>query len=222
MGTHPIFESDFDCLTEMGNLFGKEKKKSQVTELDRAVLELKKQRDKMKKAQLQIEKEAVETKAKVLALMKSNDKTKALKLLKRKRAIENRADKIEKNLENVQGLINQIKETQEQQAILKALDSGNKAMGELHKLMSLSDAERIMDESAEQREIAAEIDNLISGAVTADDEAEINAELYALLSDATELSSLPTVPNTEPIVLPNVPDSKVQEEDNREAELVPA
>ena len=74
--------------------------------------------------------------------MKSNDKTKALKLLKRKRAIENRADKIEKNLENVQGLINQIKETQEQQAILKALDSGNKAMGELHKLMSLSDAER--------------------------------------------------------------------------------
>ena len=79
-----------------------------------------------------------------------------------------------------------------------------------------------MDESAEQREIAAEIDNLISGAVTADDEAEINAELDALISDATEISSLPTVPDTEPIVLPNVPDSKVQQEDNREAELVPA
>merc|ERR1712119_188976 len=27
MGTHPIFESDFDCLTEMGNLLGKSPKK---------------------------------------------------------------------------------------------------------------------------------------------------------------------------------------------------
>ena len=74
--------------------------------------------------------------------MKNNEKKKALKLLKRKRAIENKSAKIEKNLENVEGLINQIKETQQQQEILKALDSGNKAMAELHKIMSLTDAER--------------------------------------------------------------------------------
>ena len=74
--------------------------------------------------------------------MKNNEKKKALKLLKRKRAIENKSAKIEKNLENVEGFINQIKETQQQQEILKALDSGNKAMAELHKIMSLTDAER--------------------------------------------------------------------------------
>ena len=42
----------------MGNLFGKEqkpKKKSQVTDIDRAVLGLKKQRDQLRKTQLQIE-----------------------------------------------------------------------------------------------------------------------------------------------------------------------
>ena len=48
----------------MGNLFGKEqkpKKKSQVTDIDRAVLGLKKQRDQLRKTQLQIEVSTVVT-----------------------------------------------------------------------------------------------------------------------------------------------------------------
>ena len=69
-------------------------------------------------------------------------KDRALRLLKRKKAIEKRYGQIEINLENLQGLIDQIKETQQQQEILSALDSGNKAMKELHKIMSPEHAER--------------------------------------------------------------------------------
>ena len=45
-------------------------------------------------------------------------------------------------IESLKGLIDQIKETQEQQKILAALDAGNKAMKELHKIVSVEDAER--------------------------------------------------------------------------------
>merc|ERR1712142_42710 len=34
MGTHPIFESDFDCLTEMGNLLGKNNKKREESPVE--------------------------------------------------------------------------------------------------------------------------------------------------------------------------------------------
>jgi len=79
-----------------------------------------------------------------------------------------------------------------------------------------------MDESAEQREIATEIDNLISGAISADDEADINAELEALLDDETTEVTLPSVPTTEPLVLPNVPNQHETTTEKQDREMVPA
>ena len=63
-------------------------------------------------------------------------------MLKRKRAIEKRYGQCEQNIENLEGLIETIKVTQEQQNVLKALDAGNSAMKELHKIVSAEDAER--------------------------------------------------------------------------------
>ena len=75
-------------------------------------------------------------------MLKAGQKDKALKLLKRKRAIEKRYGQCEQNIENLEGLIETIKVTQEQQNVLKAMESGNKAMKELHKIVSAEDAER--------------------------------------------------------------------------------
>ena len=77
-------------------------------------------------------------------MLAEKKKEKALKLLKRKKAIEKRYNHCETNIENIQGLIDQIKETQQQQDILKALDGGNQAMKELHKIVSVDDAERFV------------------------------------------------------------------------------
>merc|ERR1712227_910090 len=122
MGTHPIFESDFDCLTEMGNLLGG-KNKSRVTDLDRAVLGLKKQRDELKRAQ---------------------------------KRIENEED--------------QIKLTKEQHAVVQALDKGNSALKELHKIMDPEAVQRIMDDMEDEVAMQSEIDDLISKSITSVDE----------------------------------------------------
>ena len=84
------------------------------------------------------------TKERVRELLKSGNKDKALKLLKRKRAIEKRYGQCEQNIENLESLIETIKVTQEQQNVLAALDSGNKAMKELHSIVSAADAERLV------------------------------------------------------------------------------
>ena len=72
----------------MGNLFAKKTPKSRVTEQDKAVLQLKTQRDKLKqyqkKIQLNLEKERELAKK----LLKDGKKDRALLLLKKKRAQE--------------------------------------------------------------------------------------------------------------------------------------
>ena len=91
-----------------------------------------------------IQKDEIKTKELARKLLAEKKKEKALKLLKRKKAIEKRYNHCETNIENIQGLIDQIKETQQQQDILKALDGGNQAMKELHKIVSVDDAERFV------------------------------------------------------------------------------
>lgn len=193
----------------MGNIFNSDKKKpkaqsSRITDLDRAVLGLKKQRDQLMKMQKQIEKDEIKTKELARKLLAENKKQKALKLLKRKKAIEKRYNHCETNIENIQGLIDQIKETQQQQDILKALDGGNQAMKELHKIVSVDDAERIMDEAAEQQAQVSEIDKLISTTITDADEVELEAELDMLLGTVTS-KDLPDIPVNLDVDLPSVP-----------------
>lgn len=193
----------------MGNIFNNDKKKpkaqpSRITDLDRAVLGLKKQRDQLMKMQKQIEKDEIKTKELARKLLAEKKKEKALKLLKRKKAIEKRYNHCETNIENIQGLIDQIKETQQQQDILKALDGGNVAMKELHKIVSVDDAERIMDEAEEQQAQVSEIDKLISTTITDADEVELEAELDMLLGTVSS-KDLPDIPINLDVDLPSVP-----------------
>jgi len=193
----------------MGNIFNNDKKKpkaqsSRITDLDRAVLGLKKQRDQLMKMQKQIEKDEIKTKELARKLLAEKKKEKALKLLKRKKAIEKRYNHCETNIENIQGLIDQIKETQQQQDILKALDGGNQAMKELHKIVSVDDAERIMDEAAEQQAQVSEIDKLISTTITDADEVELEAELDMLLGTVSS-KDLPDIPINLDVDMPSVP-----------------
>merc|ERR1712227_112478 len=225
MGTHPIFESDFDCLTEMGNLLGG-KNKSRVTELDRAVLGLKKQRDELKRAQKRIENEEDQIKLKAKELLANEKKQKALKLLRRKKAMEKRLNQIDANLENIQGMIDQIQVTKEQHAVVQALDKGNSALKELHKIMDPETVQRIMDEMEDEVAIQSEIDDLISKSITSVDESEIEAELAQLLKAEENVSAetvpLPDVPISG-VDLPSVPSEEPQKEsDSQQPQLLAA
>ena len=57
--------------------------------------------------------------------------------------MEKRLNQIDTNLENIQGMIDQIQVTKEQHAVVQALDKGNSALKELHKIMDPDTVQRL-------------------------------------------------------------------------------
>merc|ERR1712168_175228 len=184
----------------MGSLFSKKNSTTSkpppgkgITEQDKAVLSLKQQRDKLKQYQkkigLNLEKERTLAKQ----LLKDGKKDKAKLLLKKKHYQENLLNKTDNQLENIDRMIQEVEFAQVEIRVVEGLKQGNEALKQLHDVMKIEDVERIMDETKEAVEYQNEIDALIGGALTDEDENDILAELEELTNDI----ELPTVPEHE-------------------------
>ncbi|XP_014068264.1 charged multivesicular body protein 6 [Salmo salar] len=188
----------------MGNIFGR-KRRTRVTEQDRAVLQLKQQRDKLKQYQkritLQLEKERNLAKQ----LLKDGKKEKALLLLKKKRYQDQLLDKTENQISNLERMCQDIEFAQIEMKVIEGLKVGNDCLKSLHEAMSIEDVERIMDETQEAVEYQREIDEMLAGSLTQEDEDAILAELEAITQGDLDL---PEVPDES---LPEVPEAAEEE-----------
>ncbi|KAJ8013475.1 hypothetical protein DPEC_G00030180 [Dallia pectoralis] len=182
----------------MGNIFGR-KRRTRVTEQDRAVLQLKQQRDKLKQYQkrisLQLEKERNLAKQ----LLKDGKKEKALLLLKKKRYQDQLLDKTENQISNLERMCQDIEFAQIEMKVIEGLKVGNDCLKSLHEAMSIEDVERILDETQEGIEYQREIDEMLAGSLTQEDEDAVLAELEAITQGDLGLpevpaESLPAVP----------------------------
>ncbi|KAF7705538.1 charged multivesicular body protein 6 [Silurus meridionalis] len=192
----------------MGNIFGK-KKRSRVTEHDRAVLQLKQQRDKLKQYQkritLQLEKERQLAKQ----LLKDGKKEKAILLLKKKRFQEQLLDKTENQISNLERMVQDIEFAQIEIKVIEGLKVGNDCLKKMHEVMSIEEVERIMDETQESIEYQRQIDDILAGSLTQEDEDAVLAELEAITQGDIEL---PEVPDEQ---LPEIPDQEPEPEKER-------
>jgi len=189
----------------MGNIFGK-KGQSRITDQDKAVLGLKQQRDKLnqykKRVELNLDKERQVAKT----LLKQGNKDKARTLLKKKRYQESLLAKCDGQLDTIQQMIDNLEFAQIEIKVVENLKVGNENLKRLHSLMSVEDVERILDETRDGVEYQREIDDLLSGSLTAEDEEAVQAELDAL-TEAAEDVPLPSVPETElPEQQPELPE----------------
>ncbi|XP_061892545.1 charged multivesicular body protein 6-like [Entelurus aequoreus] len=180
----------------MGNVFGGKSRPSRVTEQDKAVLQLKQQRDKLKQYQKRItlhqEKEHLLAKQ----LLKDGRKEKALLLLKKKRYQDQLLDKTENQISNIERMVQDIEFMQIELKVIEGLQAGNDCLKSMHQIMSIEDVERILDETQEAIEYQKQIDDMLAGALTQEDEDAVLAELKAITGG--EDVALPDVP-TEPI-----------------------
>lgn len=197
----------------MGNIFGRPKKKpSRITEQDKAILQLKQQRDKLKQYQKRINVQLKKDREVAKKLLQNGKKEKAKLLLRKKKFQESLLEKTDNQLENIERLVHDLEFAQIEAQVIKGLDSGNKALKKMHELLSIEDVEKIMDETQEAVEYQKEIDAILSGGLTAEDEEDVLREL----DEITKLS-LPKVPQEEEdIHLPDVPDDKLPAEKQRE------
>lgn len=195
----------------MGGLFSKgtkKKQESRVTDQDRAVLELKNQRDKLKQYQKKIGVQIEKDRQVAKQLLKDGKKDKAKLLLRKKKFQETQIEKMDGQLDNIEKMVHDLEFAQIENEVVKGLKKGNESLKKLHQIFSLEDVERIMDETRDAVEYQQEIDDLLAGGLTQQDEDDVLEELDQIIQQ--------TLPDTE-VELPEVPGEEPEEKERARA-----
>ncbi|KAI8575278.1 hypothetical protein K450DRAFT_262580 [Umbelopsis ramanniana AG] len=128
---------------------GSSASKNKITDQDKAILDLKVQRDKLKqyhkKLQIVADKE-VEIAKQSLA---QGNKKKALVSLKKKKYQEQLLEKTDAQLMNLEELTNSIEFALVEKQVLDGLQKGNEVLKEIHKEMSVEAVQKLMDDTAD-------------------------------------------------------------------------
>lgn len=93
---------------------------------------------------------------------------------------------------------------------MKGLKNGNEALKKVHAALDIAEIEKIMDETREGAEKQEEINALLSGALTEEDEAAVEAELDEIIHQ--QLPDVPTAKEDEigEPTLPEVPTTPLE------------
>ncbi|KAF9815407.1 hypothetical protein SFRURICE_011559 [Spodoptera frugiperda] len=190
----------------MGSLFGKHKKPaSRVTEQDKAVLQLKQQRDKLKQYQKKIELNLERDRQLAKKLLDEGKRDRAKLLLKKKKYQEKLLQNTDNQLDKLEQLTHDLEFAQIEVQVIDGLRTGNEALKKVNDILNIDEIEKILDETREGIEKQKEIDELISGQLTEEDEDAVEAELEAILDVGDQLPDVPTED------LPEIPKEKEQE-----------
>ncbi|KAH6581162.1 hypothetical protein BASA50_003406 [Batrachochytrium salamandrivorans] len=198
----------------MGHAFSK-RSRVQVSSQDKAVLELKVQRDKLK----QYEKKLQTVLDRELQVAKEQLRLKnhhaARLALAKKKYQQGLLDKIDSQLITLDQLTQSIEYALVEQQVLEGLQNGTKVLNDLNKEMRLEDVEKLMDDSADAVAYQNQIGEMLSGVFSDADEADVMAELdqLILLENEETLKSLPDAPTTK------LPDTVVVATDTKLVEL---
>jgi len=151
MGTHPIFESDFDCLTDrkkMEFLFGKKKTPAQMLRenqrlLTRAMRDLDRER-------AQLEKQEKQHIAEIKKMAKKGEMGTVRIMAKDLVRTRNTQKKFMVMKANIQAVSLKISTIKSQHAMAEAMKGVTKAMGRMNKNMKLPQIQKIMQEFEKQ------------------------------------------------------------------------
>ncbi|KAJ7487476.1 Snf7 family [Mycena galericulata] len=173
-----------------------------ITPQDRAILDLKLQRDKLKQYQKKIQVVLEREHAIAKAHLATGQKDRAVIALRRRKYQQSLLLKTDGQLETLEELVSTIEFSLVEVSVLHGLKQGNEVLKEIHKEMNIESVEKLMDETQEAREYQREIGELLANNLTADEEDAVQDELRQLQAEAmgeTETVQLPSVPTHEPI-----------------------
>lgn len=198
---------------------------SRVTNHDRAVLQMKVQRDKLKQYQQKIEKNLENERLLAKKLLTEGKRDRAKLLLKKKRYQEQLLSRTDGQLENLETLVHDLEFAQIETQVVEGLKTGNEALKKVNDMINIEEVEKILDETREGIEKQKEIDDLLSGAMTAEDDEAVEEEFAQMIADEESRSKLPTdeqiernndaekgEEKDEELVLPEVPSEEPERE----------
>jgi len=194
----------------------KKKNTSRITEQDKAILNLKKTRDQLLQYQKKIEGNLEKDRELAKKLLKDGKKDRAKLLLRKKKYHESLLTKTDGQLNNLETLVHDLEFSQVEKQVLDGLKEGNAALKKANEMFSIDEIEQIMDDTAEAIEKQREIESILSGQLTDEEEEDVLKELENLAEDeerkvSDNVPELPNVPtdNLEPTEI-SEPTKKVQ------------
>lgn len=172
--------------------------KSQVSSKDKAILDLKHQRDKIKQYQKRLELLQAQERDLAKQCLERQQRDKALIYLKKSKHQSQLLGQSYQQLTNIEELISSIEFALVQKDIVNNLAKGAQVLKDLNSEMSLTKVDQIMDDTAEGIAYQQELSDRLSEQLSATDEQEIEDELAKLESEQStgpEIN-LPDVPKT--------------------------
>ncbi|PSR80288.1 charged multivesicular body protein 6 [Coniella lustricola] len=192
---------------------------SRVTAQDKAILDLKIQRDKLHQYQRRITVLTDRETDIAKQMLAKGDKPRALLALRRKKYQESLLAKTDAQLEQLEKLTANVEFAQIQKDVMFGLQQGTKVLKEIHTEMGgLEHVEKLMGETADAIAYQNEISEMLGGKITNQDEEEVEDELAALEAAVKGTVPLPNVPLTEPPVHEEVPEELPAREEHKEPE----
>ncbi|OXV10644.1 hypothetical protein Egran_01596 [Elaphomyces granulatus] len=182
----------------MGNANSSQK----ISTQDRAILDLKNQRDKLHRYQKRIIVLTDRETAIAKECLVRNDRRRALLALRRKKYQESLLAKTDAQLAQLEQLTSQVEFALVQKDIVFGLQQGTKVLQAINKEMGgLAAVEKLMGETEEARAYQEEVSRMLAGQMSNQDEDEVEDELDALQREIEG-----------PVGLPDAPISAIDEE----------
>ncbi|KAI1187753.1 charged multivesicular body protein 6 [Nemania serpens] len=174
---------------------------SRITAQDKAILDLKLQRDKLHQYQRRIVILTDKETDVARQMLAAGDKKRALLALRRKKYQEQLLAKTDAQLAQLEQLTRNVEFALIQKDIVFGLQQGTRVLREIHAEMGgIEHVEKLMGETADAIAYQKEVSEMLGGRITNQDEDEVEDELAALEREINEPATLPAVPKTEPQV----------------------
>ncbi|XP_027840605.2 charged multivesicular body protein 6-A isoform X2 [Aphis gossypii] len=179
---------------------------------------MKQQRDTLKRYQQRVEKLLESERELAKRLLSENKRDKAKLLLRKKKYQTEQLERTEASLDTIEKLIQDLEYTQIEAKVIEGLKVGNVALKKANELFNIEHIEQLLDETKEGIDKQREITDLLSGALSSEDEEAVEAELNELITVEHQkaMDKLPTVPSDElPVTVPetkekdNLPTKKI-------------
>ncbi|KAI0837314.1 charged multivesicular body protein 6 [Hypoxylon sp. FL0890] len=170
---------------------------SRVTAQDKAILDLKIQRDKLHQYQRRIVVLTDKETSIARQMLAAGDKKRALLALRRKKYQESLLEKTDAQLAQLEQLTRNVEFALIQKDVVFGLQQGTKVLKEIHAEMGgIEHVEKLMGETADAIAYQREVSEMLGGRITNQDEDEVEDELAALELEINGPAPLPNVPDT--------------------------
>mmetsp|Transcript_56132 Transcript_56132/g.168028 ORF Transcript_56132/g.168028 Transcript_56132/m.168028 type:complete len:221 (-) Transcript_56132:186-848(-) len=198
-----------------------------ISDIDRAVLDLKNARDRLQRYRAKLEQDEKKLLERARTYKAEGNEKSALGLLKVRRHKIKEVDNVNNQLLTVTEMVDTIASKENEKEVLGAMRTGKDALKALHDEMSIDDVLNLMDEVQEESQIEAEINDILKQGVGFDsaDELEVERELAELekeLAGEVGKEEAPSMPDVPTSTLPEVKKQEEKVEEKRPARVAVA